>query len=102
MIHQEGHLAGVIAAADTVHIPEIGLIHADQEIVFVVIPVRQLPHGVTATGDAMLRQLALCRRIDWVADFLSARGCRFDMVSPYPEVSLKVDKTPQILIYQRL
>ena len=34
MVHQEGHLFGIVAAADAVHIPEVGLVHADQEIVW--------------------------------------------------------------------
>ena len=70
VIHQEGHLADIVAAADTVHIPEVGLVHADQEIVFVVIPICQLPCGMAFAGDPMLGQLAPCRRIDWVADLL--------------------------------
>lgn len=70
VIHQEGHLADIVAAADTVHIPEVGLVHADQEIVFVVIPICQLPCGMAFAGDPVLSQLALCRRIDWVADLL--------------------------------
>lgn len=70
MIHQEGHLFGIVAAADTVHIPEVGLVHADQEIVFVVIPICQLPCGMAFAGDPMLGQLTPCRRIDRVADLL--------------------------------
>ena len=79
MIHQEGHFFGIVAAADAVHIPEVGLIHADQEIVFVVVLIGELPRRMAVTGDSMIRQLALCRRIDRVADLLPAGGCRFDM-----------------------
>ena len=75
MIHQEGHFFGIVAAADAVHIPEVGLIHANQEIVFVVILIGELPRRMAVAGDSMLRQLAPCRRIDWVTDLLPAGSC---------------------------
>ena len=79
MIHQEGHLAGIVAAADAVHIPQIGSVHANQQIVFVVVAARQLPRCMTAAIDPMFRQLAPCRRIDRIADFFPAGRRRLDM-----------------------
>ena len=79
VVHQEVQLAGEIAAADTVHIPEIGSVHADQEIVFFVVGIGELPRRMAVTGDPMLRQLAPRRRIDRIADLLPAGGRRFDM-----------------------
>ena len=75
MIHQEGHLFGIVATADAVHIPEVSLIHADQEIVFVVVLIGELPRRMAVAGDSMLGQFAPCRRIDWVADLLPAGSC---------------------------
>ena len=54
------------------HIAEIGLIHADQEVVFLVIIVLELPGGLAGAVDPMLRQLAPCRGIDRIADLLGA------------------------------
>ena len=79
IVHQEVQLASKIAAADTVHIPQVVAVHADQEIVFFVVGIGELPRGVTAAGDSMLCQLAPRRWIDWVADLLPAGGRRFDM-----------------------
>ena len=79
MIHQEGHLAGIIATADAVHIPQFGTVHADQQIVFVVVAARQLPRCTTAAIDPVLCQLAPCRRIDRIADFFPAGRRRLDL-----------------------
>ena len=80
MIHQEGHLAGVIAAADAVHIPQVGTVHANQQIVFVVVAARQLPRCMTAAIDPMLCQLAPRRRINWMAKFFAAGRCRLGVL----------------------
>ena len=79
VVHQEVQLAGKVAAADAVHIPQIRAVHANQEIVFFVVGIGELPSRVAVAGDPMLRQLAPCRRIDWVADLLPAGGRRLDM-----------------------
>ena len=54
VVHQEVQLAIEIAAADTVHIPEIGSVHTYQEIVFFVVGIGELPCGVTAAGYSVL------------------------------------------------
>ena len=79
VVHQEMQFSGKIAAADTVHIPEVGSVHAYQQVVLLVIGIGELPRRVTVAGYPMFRQLAPCRRIDWVADLLSAGCCRLDM-----------------------
>ena len=79
VVHQEVQLSGKVAAADAVHIPQIGSVHANQQIVLLIVPVGKLPRRVAVAGDPMLRQLAPRRRIDRVADLLPAGGRRLDM-----------------------
>ena len=79
VVHQEAQLAGKVAAADTVHIPQVRAVHADQEIVFFVVGTGELPRRMAVAGDPMLCQLAPRREIDRVADLLPAGGRRFDM-----------------------
>ena len=79
VVHQEAELAVRVAAADALHIPQIRTVHADQQIAFVVVPLRELPCRMTIAGYLMLRQLALCRRIDRVANLLPAGCCRLDI-----------------------
>ena len=43
VVHQEAQFSGKIAAADAVHIPQIRAVHADQEIVFFVVGIGELP-----------------------------------------------------------
>ena len=79
VVHQEVQLAGKVAAADAVHIPQIGSVHANQQIVLLIVPVGKLPRRMTTTGDSVLCQLAPCRRIYWVTNLLPAGRCRLDM-----------------------
>ena len=79
VIHQEVQLAGKVAAADAVNIPQVCAVHADQQIVLVVVLIGKLPRCVAVAGYPMLRQLAPRRRIDRIADLLPAGGRRFDM-----------------------
>ena len=74
VVHQEVQLAGKVAAADAVHIPQVRAVHANQQVVLVVILIGELPRHMAVAGDPMLRQLALRRRIDRVADLLPAGG----------------------------
>ena len=53
-VQQEVHLACVISAADALHIAEVRLIHADQEVVLVVVPIGQLPGAVPIAAYPML------------------------------------------------
>ena len=79
MIQQKGQLAVGVAAADAAHVPQVGAIHAHEEVVGGVVLLCELAGGVAGAGDAVLGQLAPRRRIDRVADLLSAGGRRFDM-----------------------
>ena len=75
------HLAGRIAAADALHISQVGMIHANQEVVFLVVAFQQLVGSLAGAVDAMLGQLAASRRIHRIADLLGAGRCRFDLKS---------------------
>ena len=79
MIQQKGQLAVGVAAADAAHVPQVGAIHAHEEVVGGVVLLCELAGGVAGAGDAVLGQLAPRRRLDWVADLLPAGGRRFDM-----------------------
>ena len=54
VVHQEAELAVRVAAADALHIPQVRAVHADQQVVFVVILIRKLPRDMTAAGDSVL------------------------------------------------
>ena len=75
IIHQEMYFVGKIAAANPVHIPQIGFVHPNQQKVFFVIAVGELPCGVTAARDPILGQLTSCRQIDRIANLLPAGSC---------------------------
>ena len=79
VVHQEGHLPGIIAAANAIHILEVGAVHANQQIIFVVVLIGELPRSMTVAGDAMLHQLAACGQIDRIADLLPTGGSRRDL-----------------------
>ena len=74
VIQQQVYPAIRVTAADTVHIPQVGAVHADQQVKFLVISFGKLPRRVTAAGDPVFDQLAPRRRIDGVAELLAA-GC---------------------------
>ena len=74
-VHQQVHFVGKVAAADPVHIPQVGMIHSNQEIVFLVVAIQELPGSLAGTVDAMLGQLAASWRIHRIADLLGAGGC---------------------------
>lgn len=63
-----------VTAADALHIPEVGFVHADEQVEFPVVAFGELPRSVAAAGDSMLRQLAPRRRVDGIAELLAA-GC---------------------------
>lgn len=57
IVHQQVHFAYVIATADAVHIPQVGPIHPNQEVEFVVIGVGEPPRRFPGAVDHMLGQL---------------------------------------------
>ena len=73
------HLVVEVAAADAVHAAEVGLVHSNDQVVFLVVVVAELPGGVALAGDAVLRQLPPGRRVDRVANLLPAGGRRGDL-----------------------
>ena len=77
--HQKRNLSVRVTAADALHVPEILLIHPDQEIIFFIICPCHLPRGMTGTGNAMLGQLPPGRRVDGVSKLLPAGRRRFDV-----------------------
>lgn len=77
IIHPELGFVDKVSAADSVHIPQIGSVHSNQQIVFLVVVVDELPSSVAGTGDSMLRQLSVGRRIRRIADcFPTGSSCR--------------------------
>ena len=68
-------LALRVAKADAVHIFEVLPIHADDQVVLLVIGIAQPARGLAFAADAVLGELFPCRRIDRIADLLGGR-CR--------------------------
>ena len=79
VVQQQMYLAIWVTTADAVHIPEVCLIHADEQVEFLVIAFGKLPRRVAAAGNPVLCQLAPCRRIGGVAYLLAAGGGRLYM-----------------------
>lgn len=73
-----------VVAANPAHIPQIGIIHPDQEVVLLVVCPGELPGGLAGTTDIMLRQLAAGRGIDWIADLFGAGGGGGNVDCPVP------------------
>ena len=46
IFHQKVHLVVEVAAAAAVHVAEVGLVHPDEQVVFLVVVVVELPGGV--------------------------------------------------------
>lgn len=68
-----------VAAENAAHIVDIGLLHADQQIVLRIVATGQLPGHVAGTGDSMHRQFLLGRRVDRIADFFPLDSSRDDV-----------------------
>ena len=73
------HLPRRITAADALHVFEVRTLHADEQIVLLVVLRRELARSVSLAGNAVLGELAPCRWLDRVADLLPAGRRRFDM-----------------------
>ena len=63
-----------IAAADSLHVAQVGPVHADEQVKAAVVPAGQLPGGFAGAVDAVLLELAAGRRINRIPDFLGAGG----------------------------
>ena len=79
VIHQEGHLADIVAAAQALHRAQMRTLHADQQVIIAVILRGQLAGRLALAADAVLSQLLAGRRIHGVAELLPAGSRRFDM-----------------------
>ena len=55
--------------------PQVGMIHTNQKVVFLVVAVQQLTGSLAGAIDSMLGQFAASRRIYRIADLLGAGGC---------------------------
>ena len=68
------HLFVEVTTADTVHIAEVGPIHPDRQIIFLVVVVLELAGRFAGAVDFMLGQFSPDRMVHRVADFLPAGG----------------------------
>ena len=91
VVEQPVHLPRRITAADTLHVFEVRALHADEQIVLLVVLRRELARSVSLAGNAVLGELAPRGRIDGIADLIAARrrgvdlkfvgkSCLFDQV----------------------
>lgn len=74
VVEQAVDLARRVAAADAGHIADVGAVHPDEQVVFVVVRPRHLPRRVRPAEHAVRRQLPPRGWVDRVAEFLGA--CR--------------------------
>lgn len=88
-------LVGKIAAADAMHIPQVGPVHPNQEVVLVVVAVGELPRRFPGAVDPVLGQLPAGWWIDRVADLLGAGGGGLDV-----ELGFQPGLLHQILHYK--
>ena len=77
-VQQEGQLSLRVAAADAAHVPQVGTVHADEQVKAVIILPPQLPGGLSGAADTVLRQLPPGGGIDGIADLLRAGGSGSD------------------------
>ena len=73
------HLPRRITAADTLHVFEVRALHADEQIVLLVVLRRELARSVSLAGNAVLGELAPRGRIDGIADLIAARRRGVDL-----------------------
>ena len=62
------HLSRRIAAENTEHIADVGAVHADEQIVFVIVALFQLHRALAATRQPMSFKFGFRRRIDRIAN----------------------------------
>ena len=73
------HLPRWITAADALHVFEVRALHADEQIVLLVVLRRELARSVSLAGNAVLGELAPRGRIDGIADLIAARRRGVDL-----------------------
>lgn len=74
IIQQQADLALRIAAENAAHIAEICAVHADEQVVFVVVSPCNLPRGMPVAGNAVGGQFPPRGRVDGVSQLLTAGG----------------------------
>ena len=74
VVEQTVDFARRVAAADAGHIADVGAVHPDEQVVFVVVRPRHLPRRVRSADHTMRRQLPPRGWVDRVAELLGA--CR--------------------------
>ena len=79
IVHQQMDLALGVAKADAAHIFEVLPIHANDQVVLLVIGIAQPARGLAFAADAVLGKLLPCWGIDRVADLLGGCRCRRDV-----------------------
>ena len=62
------HLSSKIATENAEHIADVCAVHADEQIVFVIVALLQLHRALAATRQLMPFKLGFRRRIDRIAD----------------------------------
>ena len=72
-----------VAAENALHAAQILPVHADKQVVSVVIRFSELPRTVPASGQAMAHKLPLRPRMHGIADFLRADRRRIRRVRPF-------------------
>ena len=72
VVQQQLQLPVRVAAADAAHVGKIPAVHADEQVVCVVVRARHLPGPVVVKRDAVAAQLPLRGRIDRAAKLLPA------------------------------
>ena len=73
VLEQQVKLALGVTAEGARHIAHVRVVHADEEIVIIVILRSYAPCGLALAADAVFGELAPCGRIDGVAELLAAR-----------------------------
>ena len=80
-----------VTAADAQHIADVGTVHADEQVVAVIVCPGQLTRRMPSAGDAVGRKFPPRRRIDRVADLLGAGRSRVNnKLLPCPGLRRKV------------
>ena len=72
VIQQQTDFPVGITAEEALHIPQVGAVHADEQVIPAIIGPGQLPGRLAGAGNAVLGQNPPRRRIDRVPQLLSA------------------------------
>ena len=80
-----------VTSANTLHAAQIGTVHADDVVEFIIIRTRHLARRMAVAANAVFQKLALCGRIHRVAEFLSAHRRRSNLkCAAFPRFRRKV------------